>query len=251
MIKNLRIFVCEDEEYFLQDLERRIRTYLHKKEIKKSLPANFKFQIQSFRSGEELLKSDLNSIDLLFLDINLGGVDGIELAQIIQKRKPDIVLIFVSGYIQYAPFGYEVRAFRYLLKSQLKLTFEKTMYEALSKLDLFTPQLQLTQNMKEFIFYWNEILYVESRLHYMIFHFLKKNKTIKVNSNANGTLNNLEETLPVDTYIRIHQSYLVNTQYVNEIKESKVFLSDKGSLPISQRKIVDAKRKFFIYKGKY
>lgn len=249
MKKILHIFLCEDEKFFLHNLEEQIRKYLREIELQKNSPKNLQFQIHTFHSGEDLLKSDLDSIHLLFLDINLGGIGGIELAQILQKRNPDIILIFVSGYIQYAPIGYEVKAFRYLLKSQLKLTFEKTMYDALFKLGYFTPQLQFIHNTENAVFYWNEILYVESHLHYMNFHFSKENETIKINSNVNGTLNHLEQMLPIDTYIRIHQSYLVNIHHITEIKDFRVFLSDESILPASQKKFTSAKRKFYLYKG--
>jgi len=249
MKRILRIFLCEDEDFFLQDLKAHIQQYLNRREIQITLPKNLDFQIYTFSSGEDLLKSDLASIDILFLDINLGGIGGIELAQILQKRNPEIILIFVSGYIQYAPIGYEVKAFRYLLKSQLKFTFEKTMHDALAILNCFEKQLHFIQKNDHFDFHWSEIAYVESRLHYMNFHFAEKNEVIKINSNANGTLNNLEQMLPEDTYARIHQSYLVNLQYIREMKDFHVYLSDHSILPASQKKYTIAKRKFYLYKG--
>ena len=249
MNKLMHIVLCEDDLFFLKFLEDQIRKSLDGKEFQKKIPRNIQFQIHSFQSGESLLKSNLESIDLIFLDINLQGISGIEVARTLQKRKYNSILIFVSGYIKYAPVGYEVKAFRYLLKSQLKLTFAKTMYDSLQALGCFTTELTFSHKTENISFFWSQVTYVESHLHYMHFHFAEEDGVIYINSNQNGTLNDLEHKLPEDTFIRIHQSYLVNIRFIKDIKDYSAYLNDGEILSTSQNKFPEAKRKFYLYKG--
>ena len=99
----LHIVVCDDETAFAENLTRKIE----------ALPA---FSPRSMRvcclTAPEALPAQ--PCDLLFLDIDLGAVNGIDVARALRPTHPDTVLIFVTNYKEYAPEGYEVNAFRYL-----------------------------------------------------------------------------------------------------------------------------------------
>ncbi|UZD22787.1 LytTR family DNA-binding domain-containing protein [Algoriphagus halophytocola] len=161
-------------------------------------------------------------IDLVFLDINMPGIDGISFAKIIPKK---VQVIFTTAYREYALEGFELEATDYLLKP---IPFERFL-KAVSK----TKQ-SIAQNEKpnvsekpEFLFVrqdrkmekiaFDEILYVESYSDYLKIHL--KTQTIL----ARESLSNFAEKLPENQFIRIHRSFIANlsaiTSYTHEFVE--------------------------------
>ncbi|WP_270507668.1 LytR/AlgR family response regulator transcription factor, partial [Paraclostridium sordellii] len=104
----IRIGICEDEKE-IQDL---IETYLHS--ILKSV--NIDYEIKKYNLGEELLESNLKEIDILLLDIQMGQINGMDTARKIRELDNKMEIIFITSLIDYVQEGYEVRAYRYLLK---------------------------------------------------------------------------------------------------------------------------------------
>ncbi|CEP80451.1 two-component response regulator VirR-like [[Clostridium] sordellii] len=104
----IKIGICEDEKE-IQDL---IETYLHS--ILKSI--NIDYEIKKYNLGEELLESNLKEIDILLLDIQMGQINGMDTARKIREVDNKMEIIFITSLIDYVQEGYEVRAYRYLLK---------------------------------------------------------------------------------------------------------------------------------------
>lgn len=121
----LRIAICDDSQLWLQKIETLTRGYLKK--------INVKYRLDLYQSGEKLLKSITSPYDIALLDVDLHSTNGIEVASQLRATNPQIVLIFVSEYVEYAPFGYEVDAIRYLLKNHLEQAFDRVMSEAVKK----------------------------------------------------------------------------------------------------------------------
>lgn len=72
-----------------------------------------------FTSSEDLLHMDLSEINVAFLDIDMPKINGLQIAKELRKRYPEMIIIFVTSWIKYAPEGYEVNALRYLMKDRL------------------------------------------------------------------------------------------------------------------------------------
>ena len=108
----MRIAVCDDEKNLRRDLRRLVEIHMELKGI----PC----EIVEYESGERFLgDKEAGKTDILFLDIDLGTKNGIELARIMRKHNAEAVLILVTNFSEYAPEGYEVDAFRYLPKAEL------------------------------------------------------------------------------------------------------------------------------------
>ena len=120
----LRIAICDDSQLWLQKIETLTRGYLKK--------INVKYRLDLYQSGEKLLKSIASPYDIALLDVDLHSTNGIEVASQLRATNPQIVLIFVSEYVEYAPFGYEVDAIWYLLKNHLEQAFDRVMSEAVA-----------------------------------------------------------------------------------------------------------------------
>lgn len=98
----MRIAICDDEKYYQNYLAQNIETYLNQKSIS--------FNIQFYQSGEELLnQSEIHLLyDVIFLDINMQGIDGIQTAKRIREQSTSTIIVFVTAYVSYALEGYSV-----------------------------------------------------------------------------------------------------------------------------------------------
>lgn len=178
-----------------------------------------------------------NKVDLLFLDIEMPLLTGLEIIDTF-KSKPNI--IFTTAYPQFAIEGFEVDAIDYLVKPVPYKRFLK----AVNKLDPktfavpHTPVTALVQNPNRFMFVKSDyesvkividdIKYIEGLKDYLKIHLADSRYVLTLSN-----FKNLMEKLPVENFIRIHNSYAVNLKYVETIQRNKVII-DKQRLPISE-----------------
>lgn len=120
---------------------------------------------------------DLSSYDLAFLDIDMGDSSGIDLARTLRRENPGVVIIFLTNFIQYAPEGFEVQAFRYLLKRDMneKLIpyFEAASKEVVQRKGILT----ISVHSEPIDIPVNHILYLEANLRVIIVHLIHDERT--------------------------------------------------------------------------
>ncbi|HPH46656.1 MAG TPA: LytTR family DNA-binding domain-containing protein [Chryseolinea sp.] len=183
----------------------------------------------------EILRKE--SIDLLFLDIQMPEITGISLLKALQK-KPMVIL--TTAYSEYALEGYELDVIDYLLKP---ITFERFLraVEKASQRNAVPPPVVMmegksSESIQPFIFVkdgtkivkvrWDDILYVEGLKDYVTIH-TKQQKVVTLQR-----LKTLEEQLPVDKFIRIHNSFIVAVEAIEVIHKGEVQIGN-ALIPIS------------------
>ena len=120
----MHILVCDDDAAFAARMDEYISEWFRAREI----------QVQSTvcTSGEQLLATpELERYQLAFLDVDLKTTDGIALGRKLRQVAPDIVLVYISAYLEFAPQGYTVNAYRYLLKRDIAAQLLKGMMREL------------------------------------------------------------------------------------------------------------------------
>lgn len=103
----VKIVILDDELEFSKILDKKIKEYCARKDLL--------YDCQIFSSGKTLLEDDLSSIQVAFLDIDMPEFNGLDVAKVLHQRYPEMILIFVTFFIKYAPSGYKVNAFRYTI----------------------------------------------------------------------------------------------------------------------------------------
>ena len=121
----MNIAICDNDMDFVLKLKACIDDYLAR--------SNLAGVYELFSSPAKLLDADLLAADVVFLDVDMPEINGIEAAGLLRRKYPDVVLVFVTDYIEYAPAGYRVDAFRYLLKSRLALELSDALDEIVDK----------------------------------------------------------------------------------------------------------------------
>ncbi len=234
----LNIVVCDPDNKFLDTLEEKIVNYL-------SRYPGLEFQIVRFLDVESLLEKDISDIDIIFMGVQLQRMTGIDAATILRQKSEHFVLIFVSDFIEYAPLGYQVNALRYIIKDQLEQYFAEAMATALSELGLHKNKINIKFiGCAEKEILTDNIIYIESNLHKVHFRLTNSDRSLYLYD----TLNEIQNKLAQDYFIRIHQSYLVNLKHLIKAKNYKATLTQGIELPISQRCFSKVKQQLLVYK---
>lgn len=222
------IAICDDEEYFRLREKKLIEKYMEER--------GGACSIDLYASGAEMLSaSDAGQqYDMIFLDVNMEEMDGMETAERIRALSDDVYIVFVTAYISYAPQGYKVGAVRYLLKEDAGL--ERALNECL---DTILEKMGYRNMMYELDFQngrkkipTDSILYVESRLHKVIF-FVREDG-IKEYSRYDR-LDVVERKLRQYGFCRVHQSFLVNMKYAKNVVRYTLSLAGGAEINISKR----------------
>lgn len=236
----MHVVICDDEKAFVEQIQALTVKYLKEIEIDA--------KIDTYLSGEDFLKSGkLKEYSLVFLDVKMKGIDGVETARRFRAVNHTAKLVFISGLIEYAIYGYEVDALRYIVKNNLNRDFEKCMKAILEQK---TDYIEIHSNAQDIRLSPSEIIYFESRGRIIIAHTQNEDYPF-YEKMARLTL-----SLHNKDFVRIHQSFLVNLRYVSDIKNHFVYIYDlKGhhlkKLPVSRSRYTDAKQKMTLYKGRF
>lgn len=234
----MKIAICDDESLFIKRLSTLILDYLTKRA--------FPCEICTFGSGEELIQSE-EMFDIIFLDIQMSGMSGIQTAEILRRRTSKFTLVFISAFMEFAPQGYEVQAFRYLIKSDLEGSFPACMKAVLRHMGIHRKRVTYLFVDGEYSLYTDDIIYIESRRHVALFHTATPTR---IELRLYEKLDNIQQTLPADEFVRIHKSFLLNLHYLDQVANYTAYLSSGITLPISQSRFAAVKREFFRYRGR-
>ena len=186
-------------------------------------------EVRAFASGDELLRQYDTSCDILLLDVEMPGIDGMETARALRQRDRDVVIVFITNIARYAVDGYEVEALDFILKPVNYFTFSVKLDRAVRRARQqarHTVCLQLADGMQ--MLDTQEIYYLETRDRMLYYH------TGKGVFRLRGSLSAAEKELAPWNFARCNQCYLVNLRYVSGIVRDTVMVAGH-SLEISRR----------------
>ena len=206
--------------------------------IKKFQTSTYDFLISNYENGDLFLKKlKKSTFDIIFLDIDLPGKNGFEIAKDIRNIDNEVIIIFVTNLAQFAINGYSVKAFDFILKPLNKDKFNQTFYRVIEELnhkynDEYIIVSYKSETLKIPI---NDIYYIEVSGHNLIFHLVNGVKQVR------GSLTNLETKLNKFNFSRCNNPYLVNLKYVTSFKGEYIYILNNDKIRISQ-----TKRKSFL-----
>lgn len=183
-------------------------------------------------AGEAFNHIQKVKIDLVFLDINMPGIDGVSFAKILPEN---IQVIFTTAYREYAIEGFDLQASDYLLKP---ISFERFLKSVSRAKDIYEKSVQsVSVERSDFLFVrsdrkmeriaFMDILYIESFSDYLKIH--QQNRT----SVVRDSLSNFEKKLPQEDFIRLHRSFLANIHKIDSYTHEYVEVSGQ-TLSISR-----------------
>ena len=216
----IEIAVCDDETVIREQIQQFVQ---------KKTPA---IHTETYSTGEELLTANI-SFDLVFLDIQMEGLNGMDTARALRAKKEETILIFVTGSKDYVFEAFDVSAFHYLLKplSEEKLdeVLERALEEVNRRKTQEKKQLLIQTRNRNYNLDQSAIFYLESRGKKVEIH--TPGETITVYA----SISKLEEQLGNNFY-RCHRGYLVNLAYIAEYRTDRIRLSNGEEVYLAKEK---------------
>ncbi|MCM1292001.1 MAG: LytTR family DNA-binding domain-containing protein [Bacteroides sp.] len=192
--------------------------------------------IGTFSSAQEAVRPIIeDDVDLIFLDINMPQLNGLEFARIIP---PTCCIIFTTAYEKYAVESFKVKAFDYLLKPINYNEFLSAATAALKHHEATSTPVVTSENPADRCIivkseyrlvqiHLTDILYLEGLKDYVKIYLADGSKVMTLMN-----MRTLEQALPDDTFMRIHRSYIVNTSHIKIIERNRV-LFGSVAIPVS------------------
>lgn len=204
------IAIVEDEDVWAETINNYLRQY--EKENQEQ------FHIRRFHDGAEIADDYSGGNDIIFMDIEMGLMDGMEAAEQIRTKDEQVVIIFVTNMAQYALRGYKVNAFDYVLKPIAYMPFSQTLKKAIRLVEK-TKDNYITINMRNGIakICTADIYWIESHGHRLTFHTSEGEKETTVYS-----MKEMEDKLNTEGFKRCNSGNLVNLKYVESIQNGYI-----------------------------
>ena len=234
----VHILICDDDAVFAQDMAKKIL----------ALPAYSpkSMNVQCLTDVSAMSAGELTKFDILFLDIDLGDKNGIELARTMRVHNAEAVLILVTNFSEYAPEGYEVDAFRYLPKAELERKLPGYFSDALAVCRTRQRKVEIFCEGESMPVPVQTIVYVESKGHEQLLHLVGWSRKELY---TRMTMLQLEELLFPQGFLRIHKQFLVNMAYLQSLQSTGAVLTTGKSLKASARNYRENQRKFTNWKA--
>ena len=236
----IKIAIVEDEEKYQIQVEDCLNKFFIEKIID--------FEYKVFKNGLDFVESFQSNYDVIFFDIELPIMNGMEASKKIRNIDHNVEIIFVTRLNNYAIDGYLVNAFDYVLKPINYTSFALKLDRLIKKINAkigksFVFSIKANEKIK---IMQASILYFESNNHYV--RIVTTDKEYEIRSTIKNIIMELNDTM----FVQCGKSYLVNLQHISSILDNIVYLDNKDKLPISRayhKEFVDEFTKFFANGG--
>ena len=244
-----RIAVCDDEKPSRDFELKLINEWAEKSELLISA--------DTYTSAENFLfeSEDRLEYDLLILDIQMGKMNGVELAKTLRRRGFEGALVFLTGVKDYAIEGYEVGAVRYLLKPLKEDDFFKTLslvHSEFSKREKDVFLLQIGTDV--FKIEYHKIIYIEARGHYV--HLCGSSRNIGGSQNQSfekewkAAFSSISPDFEAHDFFCLRRGLLVNLEHISRITRTDCILDNGETIPIARGKYQELNEAFIKhYRG--
>lgn len=216
----INIAICDDEKYISDKVKKLALDFFQRK--------NVEIKISQFGSGEELLRYN-KSIDILFLDIQMDGIDGMETARKLRSQNYKGYLIFITVLKEMVFQAFEVQAYDYLVKPIEEEYFDKKMERLFASMQNANEANLLVQKGYESnIISFDDIIFCEI-IDRKIYLHLKSGEVI----DYYDRIENLETKLD-GRFFKCHRSYLINLSYLKSYKNGMAYMINDQTIPVSR-----------------
>lgn len=233
-IQRIRIGICDDRQEAILVLKKYIEDVMHKRKED--------WEIQSFSSGGELLQK-IEELSIVFLDIEMPNLDGIETGREILKRNPDCKIIMATGIQERFKEAFQIRAVRFVTKPFQKEEVEEALNAALSRV-WEQKTIELSMKRISYQIYQKEIAYVRAFNGYTEYavdgQWMRKEVTLE----------DAEKLLDDRVFARVSRQFLVNLAYVQDYKDGTFWLGNKR-FQVSRRLKKDFEKHYIEYDLRY
>lgn len=230
----MRILICDDDLLILNQLKEYIEAYFKQNKLK--CP-----EIVIYNNGEDLL-SDEQDKDMVFLDIEMPGLNGIFVGNELKKSNENVIIFIVTSYSEYLDDAMRFHVFRYLSKPLDKQRLYRNVKDALHLYNTATVKILIETNNTTYTVSVSDIISVEARARKVTIH------TLKQDYDSIHSMQYWLNTLDMPCFFYSHRSFIVNLKHVSSFDHSMIQLCDgRFEAYLTRRKYSKFKDAYLLY----
>ncbi|MBU5428310.1 LytTR family DNA-binding domain-containing protein [Tissierella pigra] len=235
MSQIVNIAICDDEKVQVELLKKYVKNWETKN--------NLKVNIECFYSGEsfEFSWSMDKKYNILLLDIEMSGINGVDLAKKIRTEDNLLNIVFITAISDYIGEGYEVDAINYLIKPIIETKLYECLDKSVKKIHMEEKILLIDVEGKITRIKEKDIIYIEAFSHSIDIHTIDGIYTTRKNIGV------IEKELDAKLFIRCHRSYIVGLKHIKRIGKTDIELDNKETIPVSRRLYSKVNKEFIRY----
>ena len=228
----VNVALIEDDKY-MQEI---IKTCMEKE-----LRVSEKVKIEIFDEAEDFEKVLMEGKEyhILFSDIELGKMNGITLAKILQEKWPEMYVIFVTAHSEYAIDSYRLDAYQYILKEDMEERLPTILRAVLNKIERERKRFRILkrEDYKEKVFY-KDIIYIMKSKAAKYVRYITENGEYR----ERNTLEMVIKELDDNDFLKVDRGCIVNIKHIYKIKGNIIFMANGAQIPVSRGNLAKAKK---------
>lgn len=230
----LRIAICDDSPSDIKMIHKNVSEIFKK--------FNIDFDIATFTDAVLLLSASTEKpFDVVFLDIDMPQISGLDVAAEFNKNNLDSEIIFVTNHDELVYKAFRFKALGFIRKKHIEEEMAEIIEILIEHINRQNEYIVISDSGVEKRLKINEIIYMKSEGHYVDIYTSDDKKTTRRN------LNDIESECSMYGFIRIHSRYLVNYRRIYSIESSTIVLDNRKQLPLSRSRVKSAKSSFQIF----
>lgn len=230
----MQLIICDDDKLFIQKLQHYLLLFFRQHHLTPP-------KIITFTNGEELL-SYTGGIDILFLDIEMPGVNGIYIGNVLKERNKNIIIFVITSYSEYLDEAMRFHVFRYLSKPLEEQRLFRNLKDALVVYYTLSQNIALETKEETLTIPVNNIIFIETQGRKTIVH------TIKKDYQSIHAMQYWIEMLPKNCFIQSHRSFIVNLKHVSNFNHDLIHLKEgQFTAYLTKRKYTEFKNAYLLY----
>lgn len=233
----INIGICDDEKIQVELLERYVNNWAKERSLR--VHVEFFYNAESFDFAWSMNKK----YNILLLDIEMPGEDGVQLAKKIRKVDKQIDIIFITAIPDYISEGYNVDAINYLIKPISEEKLYECLDKAIEKIPIEEKSMLIEVDGETIRILEKDILYIEAFSHSIDIHTINGKYRVRKNISI------IEEELHEENFIRCHRSYIVGLKHIKRIGKTDITLDNNHVVPVSRRQYSLTNLAFIKYHG--
>lgn len=230
----MRILICDDDALMIEKLRKYVNNYFEYNHLK--CP-----EIACFSNGEDLL-ADGGNKDLLFLDIEMPGINGIYVGNELKKKNSNLIIFVITSYSEYLDEAMRFHVFRYLSKPLDKQRLFRNMKDAINLYNSLTFKVPIETKQGVHTLPASSIIVVEAQGRKVIVH------TTLCDFESVHNMQYWQELLPQNRFFQTHRSFIVNFEYVTDFDHTLIHLANNQfNAYLTRRKYSVFKKSYLLY----
>lgn len=228
----MKILICDDEKSIADNIKELVSQHLKKK--------NIEAEIDVFYSTAEITKKE-TQYNMAFLDVQIDELDGTEVAKILRRNNPHIILFIITAFDRYLDSAMDINVFRFITKPIEKSRLENSIDKALKMIDNSTIEIILKNSKEIAVVSTEDIMCIE----------IEGRKTTVISTrgifDSSESIKDWRKKLSASFFYSPHNSYIINLKFVTGFSKNQIKIADKFTVPIAYRKYNDFKDAFMNF----